>query len=74
MAKAQTFAWLLAAKADFGICPGAVASPTRWIPGCVFDSKLSAVTGHHPEASASPASNASRPAICGGMTLATAAL
>ena len=74
MAKAQTLAWLLAEKADFGMSPPMVASPTRWIPGCSFDSNVVGSTGHQPDWSARPACCASSPAICGGMTLATAAL
>ena len=33
MAKAQALAWLLAEKADFGMSPAMMASPTRWISG-----------------------------------------
>ena len=49
MAKAQTLAWLLARKADFGISPELMASPTMWIPGCSFDSKVVGSIGHQPD-------------------------
>src|SRR3990170_2842319 len=49
MAKAQTLAWLLAKKADFGISPELMASPTTWIPGCSFDSKVVGPIGHQPD-------------------------
>ena len=39
IAAAQTLAWALAAKADFGIAPAIAASPMTWMLGCSFDSK-----------------------------------
>src|SRR6476659_6090478 len=74
MAKAQILAWLLVAKADFGISPPLIASPTMWMPGCSFDSNVVGSIGHQPDWSANPARCASSPAICGGMILATLAL
>ncbi len=74
MAKAQALAWLLAEKADFGMSPPMIASPTRWMPGCSVDSNVTGSTGHQPDFSARPACRARSPAVCAGMTLATAAL
>ena len=74
MAAAQTLAWALAAKADFGMPPMMAASPSTWMPGCRVDSKATGSTGHQPVRSATPAWAAMAPAFCGGITLATAAL
>ena len=74
MAAAQTLAWALAAKADFGMPPMIAASPSTWMPGRSVDSKVTGSTGHQPVRSATPACAAMAPAFCGGMTLATAAL
>jgi hypothetical protein len=38
-AAAQTLAWALAAKADFGIAPAIAASPMTWMLACRRDSK-----------------------------------
>src|ERR1700681_3039846 len=73
-AAAQTLAWELAAKPDFGIAPATQASPMTWMLGCRVDSKLTGSIGHQPVRSATPASSAMRPAFCGGTTLATAGL
>src|SRR5271155_5871523 len=73
-ATAQTLAWALAAKADFGIAPAMQASPTTWMPGTMRDSNVTGSVGHQPERSVAPAISAMRPAFCGGMTLATSAL
>ena len=45
-----------------------------WMFGCSFDSNVTGSIGHQPVLSATPASSAMRPARCGGITLATAAL
>ena len=74
MAAAQTLAWALAAKADFGIAPMIAASPMTCTPGRKVDSNAHGSTGHHKLRSATPATVAIRPARCGGITLATAAL
>src|SRR5262245_35851846 len=74
MAVAQTLAWALAEKADFGMPPMMAASPSTWMPGCRVDSNANGSTGHQPVRSATPAWAAMAPAFCGGMTLATAAL
>ena len=60
MAKAQALAWLLAEKADFGMSPPMIASPTRWMPGCSVDSNVTGSTGHQPDWSARPACCAQR--------------
>src|SRR5438105_7669813 len=73
-AAAQTLAWELAAKADFGMAPAMVASPMTWMLRCWRDSKVTGSMGHQPVRSVTPATSAMRPAFCGGMTLATAAL
>src|SRR4051794_6804477 len=73
-AAAQTFAWALAAKADFGIAPAIAASPMTWISGCNIEAKVAGSIGHQTERSATPASSAICPARCGGITLATSAL
>src|SRR3981081_1203882 len=73
-AKAHAFAWLFAEKADFGISPAMIASPTRWMLGCSVDSNVTGSTGHHPDRSARPICCARCPAFWAGMTLATAAL
>src|SRR5271163_3289088 len=73
-ATAQTLAWALAAKADFGIAPAMQASPTTWMLGTMRDSNVTGSVGHQPERSVVPAISAMRPAFCGGMTLATSAL
>src|SRR5258707_14219059 len=73
-AAAQTLAWALAENADFGIAPAIEASPTTWILGCNLDSNVTASIGHQPVRSATPTISAMRPAFCGGMTIATAAL
>src|SRR5712671_5070090 len=73
-AAAQTFACEFAAKADLGIAPAIAASPMTWMFGWSFDSKVDGSIGHQPLRSATPAASAMRPAFCGGMTLATAAL
>jgi len=36
-ALAQTFAWLLAEKPDFGMSPCRAASPRTWTSGSAFD-------------------------------------
>src|SRR5687767_3100345 len=74
MATAQTLACALAENADFGIAPMIAASPMTCMPGRSFDSKDTGSTGHQPLRSATPAASAMRPARCGGITLATAAL
>src|SRR3974390_1473788 len=73
-ATAQILACELAANADLGIAPAIAASPMTWTFGTCFDSKLTGSIGHQPERSVAPAISAMRPAFCGGMTLATAAL
>src|SRR5262249_61792969 len=73
-AAAQTLAWALAAKADFGIAPAIAASPMTWMFGCRRDSNVTGSIGHQPVLSATPASCAIAPARCGGVTFATAAL
>jgi hypothetical protein len=73
-AAAQTFAWALAEKADFGMPPAMDASPVTWMLGCSRDSKVTGSIGHHPLRSATPAACAIQPARCGGITFATCAL
>src|ERR1700724_3636282 len=73
-AAAQALACELAANADFGIAPAMAASPMTWMFGFKRDSKVTGSIGHQPLRSATPASSAMRPALCGGMTLATLAL
>ena len=51
-----------------------IASPTRWMSGCSFDSNVAGSTGHQPDSLVRPACCARGPADCAGMTLATAAL
>ena len=74
MAAAHTLACALAENADFGMPPAMVASPSTWMLGTRLDSNVTGSIGHQPVASATPATSAMRPAFCGGMTLATAAL
>jgi len=71
---AQTLAWALAEKADFGIAPAIAASPIMWMLTCRRDSKVTGSIGHHPVWFATPAISAICPARCGGITLATSAL
>src|SRR5439155_11346576 len=73
-AAAQTLAWALAEKADFGIAPAIEASPMTWMLGCNLDSKVAGSIGHQPVRSATAAISAIWPAFCGGMTFATSAL
>src|SRR5580704_13461538 len=73
-AAAQALACELAANADFGIAPAIAASPMIWMFGFKRDSKVTGSIGHQPLRSAAPASSAMRPALWGGMTLATFAL
>ena len=49
-AAAQTLAWALAEKADFGMAPAIAASPITWMPGCSRDSKVTGSIGHQPVA------------------------
>ena len=56
------------------MAPAKAASPSTWMPGIRVDSKVSGWTRHQPVASATLAATAIEPAICGGITLATAAL
>ncbi len=53
-APAQTLAWALAVKADFGMAPPIAASPMTWMPGTRRDSKLTGSIGHQPVWSATP--------------------
>src|SRR5262249_60940127 len=69
-AAAQTLAWALAEKADFGMAPAIEASPMTWMLGCSLDSNVAGSIGHQPLRSAAPALSAMRPAFCGGVTLA----
>ena len=74
IAAAQICPCECAAEAERGMAPAMAASPMTWMFGCSLDSNVTGSTGHQPVRSATPASSATRPAFCGGMTLATAAL
>src|SRR5262249_38252066 len=74
IAAAHTFACALAANADLGIPPAMIASPSTGTFGTRLDSKVTGSIGHQPVLSATPAIWATRAALCGGITLATAAL
>src|SRR5215468_8665269 len=74
IAAAHTFAWALAAKADLGMPPAMIASPSTWMFGTRLDSKVTGSIGHQPVLSATPATPAMWAAFCGGITLATDAL
>src|SRR4051794_6464333 len=74
MALAQALACVSAANAAFGTAPPMQASPMTWMLGADQDSNVSGSMAHQPVLSAAPASAAMRPAFCGGITLATAAV
>src|SRR6056297_4316836 len=72
-AMAQTLAWLLAAKPDFGMSPCEAASPRTCTSGSVVDERSAAFTGAQ-RPSVTPAISAMRPAFCAGITLQTSTL
>ena len=74
MAAAQALPCAAAAEADFGMPPAMQASPMTWMFAASFEPKLTGSIGHQPVLSAAPAISAMRPALCGGMTLATSAV
>ncbi len=74
MAAAQICACEFAADAERGMAPAMAASPMTWMLGWSLERNVTGSTGHQPVRSATPASSARRPAFCGGMMLATAAL